>query len=506
MLRYVNKPLLQLGVGVIFHQFKERMIFMNEMNKENYDNPTLIRASYGTRELFGQWVAAAFGFSVFFFYEAVIGLNTLIAMLVFIIYSIWNAINDPLVGYLMERIHPFWEKKWGIRRFPLMIFGAVCWLVTYLFIFMVPLNWDPVNDQWLIFWWYLISICLYDFFIAIWDVNVLSVFPDKFKSLNERRSVQGFGTIFGILGLVLAAVIPPMFINEELAITYRTSALVTMGVALLLLIVAIPGIWENKKVQKLYKDRRTLEKKGDIESFFKTAKIVLTNRRFVSKALHFFGYQVAAVMIQTSAFYITTYILDSPANTITLLLGAMLIGAFVSVPLWTYFSKKINNNKKMGVLAGIILFVTFLPMIFVQGIVGWVISLLLFGTGIGGHWFIDPPLLADVLDDVAITTGKRQQAIYYGYQAFFARFGYTFIALTISLTHVLTGFVEGAPSLAELIAQSPTPQLALFGIRIHSAIVPAIFVLLTTIIFWKFYDLDHGKVVENKKKLAELGL
>ncbi len=48
---------------------------------EVYENSKLIMASYGSRELFGQWIAAAFGFTVFFFYEAVIGLNSLIAAL-----------------------------------------------------------------------------------------------------------------------------------------------------------------------------------------------------------------------------------------------------------------------------------------------------------------------------------------------------------------------------------------------------------------------------------------
>ena len=37
-------------------------------------------------------------------------------------------------------------------------------------------------------------------------------------------------------------------------------------------------------------------------------------------------------------------------------------------------------------------------MIFVSGIELWMISLLLFGIGIGGSWFIDPPMMGDVLD------------------------------------------------------------------------------------------------------------
>ena len=64
-------------------------------------------------------------------------------------------------------------------------------------------------------------------------------------------------------------------------------------------------------------------------------------------------------------------------------------------------------------------------------------------------------------------------------------------------------------SLAELATALGTPQalnLALLGIRIHSAVIPAIFALILLIVFWKFYDLTPDKVQANKEKLRELGI
>jgi len=482
-----------------------------QKEKEVYDNSLGVRVSYGTRELFGQWVSSAFGFTVFFFYEVVIGFPIILAMTVFIIYSIWNAFNDPIMGYLMERIHMPWEKKRGVRRFPWMVIGAVLWLGSYLLIYLVPSGWygSPAivaANQWLIFVWYLGTLCLYDFLLAIWDINVLSLFPDKFRGLNERRSAQGFGTTFGIIGLVLSALIPPMFINTGVAPTYITASLVTVGGGVIFFILAIPGIKESQHVLDYYKVRKERGLDTRVESFFKSAKTALSNKLFVVKALFFFGYQVSAVMLQTSAFYIVTFLLDADAWMISLLLGAMLLGSLISVPLWTLFSKRVNDNRKLGLIAGTILFITFIPLIFADGLIAWMIFLMFFGVGVGGHWFIDVPLLADVLDDIAVKTKKRQQSIYYGYQAFFARFGGAFIAITISITHLMTGFVEGATTLAELTLLSPSIDLALFGIRIHSAIVPAIFALVLLIIFWKFYDLTPEKVNQNKEKLKELGI
>jgi len=474
-----------------------------ETTKERkYNYPRRIMASYGSRELFGQWISAAFGFSVFFFYENVIGLPTILAMFAFIIYSIWNAINDPLVGWLMEKVHMPWEKK-GFKRFPWMIIGVVPWLISYLFIYLVPTEWygsaGVVQAHQLeIFLWYVISLCIYDTALTLYDVNVISLYPDKFSGLKERRTVQGYGTILGITGLVMAFILPSMlFIDTFVAETYVQASTFSVIVGFFLFLLVIPGAYEDKKVRKLYEQRKEIKEAQHLESFLKSNFRVIKDKTFMIKAIFFFGYQVGAVMLQTSALYISAYLLDMGDDAIIFLLGAMLLGALISTPLWTYFAHKTNDNRKLSIYAGFALFITFIPMIFINGLIPWTITLLLFGVGVGGHWYVDPPTMGDVLDDVTVRTGKRQQAIYYGFQSFFVKFGQAFIAVTISLSHILTGYQEGATTQNEL---------ALFGIRIHVAIVPAILVLITVLLFWKYYKLTPDKVAANKEKLAEMGL
>jgi Na+/melibiose symporter-like transporter len=81
-----------------------------------------------------------------------------------------------------------------------------------------------------------------------------------------------------------------------------------------------------------------------------------------------------------------------------------------------------------------------------------------------------------------------------------------FTAVVFGIVHPLTGFVEGTTSLAELQALSPTPELAVIGIVLQGSVIPAILVLITIFIFWKWYDITPELVEENKKKLRELGL
>jgi glycoside/pentoside/hexuronide:cation symporter, GPH family len=477
------------------------------VKKDVYEYPRRIMLSYGSRELFTQWISAAFGFTVFFYYESVIGLDVRLAAAAYIIYQIWNSINDPLTGYLMERVVFPWEKKSGFRRMPIIIAAAVLWLLSYVAIFLGPIHADPAASQWSIFAWYVISLCLYDTFGTLFDVNVVSLYPEKFTGLNERRLVQAMGTSLGIIGLVLAAIIPPMFITTGVAVTYRNSALVTLGLGFFFLLLMLPGIYETKKVREVYRLRReNLASQEKPSGFFATARIVFSNKRFVGKVVLFFGYQVGVVMLQTSAFYIVTYLLDAPASTISLLLGSMLIGALISVPVWMVISRRTNNNRLVSLTGGFFLALTFVPMVFVNGIIGWVICLIFFGVALGNQWFMDPPTMGDILDDVAVKTGRRDPSIYISYQSLVFKLGYTSIAAVIAIVHTWTGFPAGVSSLAQLLQKSPTPQLALFGIRIHSAIVPAVVALVATIIFWWLYDLTPAKVMKNKEKLEKMGL
>lgn len=68
-------------------------------------------ASYGVSDFILNIFYISFGAYVFYFYEAELGLESWLAAIGFIIYAIWNAINDPLVGIICDR--PFFSQKNG---------------------------------------------------------------------------------------------------------------------------------------------------------------------------------------------------------------------------------------------------------------------------------------------------------------------------------------------------------------------------------------------------------
>ncbi len=478
---------------------------------EVFENSKPIMASYQFNQFFSQWITGPFGFFVFFFYEAEIGLPVILAGTAFIIYSIWNAINDPLVGYMVENIKMPWSKK-GYKRFPWIVIGAIPWLFSFLMIFLVPEEWyvtpsAVAQNQIAIFLWYVITLCLYDTLFTLWNVNATALYPDKFVGLRERRVCTTIGTLIGMAGIVVGSVVPPLFITTGVSSTYRTAMWISVGIGMILFFIMLPGNYEGKKLRERYIQFGEKKELVEKEPFFKGVKRAVTDKRLMLKVLFFFGYQAAVALLSASAQYMITYVLQGETFWLSILMGAMLIGAIISVPLWGYFSQKLNNNKKLSLYAGVAMFVTFIPIFLTPGnIYFYLVALILFGVGLGGQWFADPPTMGDVQDDLAVRTGKREAAFYYGINAFFIRLSGTFQALIFVIVHLLTGFPAGVTSYEDLLETSPTPELALWGIRVHAALIPAILVLITIFIFWKYYDITPELVAENKKKLKEMGL
>ena len=116
-------------------------------------------ASYGFGIMSREFIQMAFNVLVFFYYEVEIGLNVWLIGLGLVIFAIYNAINDPLLGYLTDRPFKF-TKKWG-RRFPWILLGGIPLGFCYFLVFTPP-RVDPKTGAWVLLGWLVFSTCLFD--------------------------------------------------------------------------------------------------------------------------------------------------------------------------------------------------------------------------------------------------------------------------------------------------------------------------------------------------------
>ncbi len=482
---------------------------------------TGIMGSYGVGKFQAEFFTGAFGALVFFYFETELGLATWMVTLAIVIYSIWNAVNDPIIGFLTEK-PTFLSKKLG-RRFPWIIFGALVWVFSFVLIFAVPTS--IRSNQGAVFTWMVLTICLYDTLYSVWEVNYQSTFVDKFRSHNVRNKAASIAIVIGVFGIAAGALLPTFIVEYSFTdplwafSTYidfssvfalnssifsttvdNSSTFITNGwvfsiAGFILIFVMIPGVKETPKmIERYMKSIETEEKEG----FFKQLRKAFTHRNFVAFILLFFFYQAATMSLTGSIHYVGKYFLGDVSKT-TPIFAAMLVGALISIPIWLYFIKKVQNNQKMITIAALLIGASFIPMIFLRSQIGFIIALVFWGMSFGGFWLIMTPAMADSIDEIVVKTGKRNDGIFLGFRAFFGRLSFAVQALSFWALHELTGFNSDPNATTQT-------DLALWGINFHLALIPAILVIIGALVFWKLNTLNKEKVAEIKQQLKKMDL
>ena len=449
-------------------------------------------ASYGFGIMSREFVQIAFNVLVFFYYEVELGLNVLYIGLALVIFAIYNAINDPLVGYLTDRPFKF-TKKWG-RRFPWILIGGIPLGFCYFLVFTPP-RVDAKSGAWILFGWLVFTTCLFDTFHSIFFVNLQSLYPDKFRSIQERRKVVIFQIILGALGVAFGAMIPPLFYNFGDLNSYIFQGFIVLVIAIVTMLLAIPGVREDKETIELYLSSVKKDIKRD--SFLKSMKVAFKQRSFVAYMLLYAMYWVMINSMEASIPYVVRFILNMPASATTLIMACFLLGALASVPFWYKIAQKVNDNGKIMLIASILMAVLVTPMIFLESFILILISVFVWGVAQGGFWAMIFPVFSDVIDESVVKNEKREEGTYIGIQQFFGRIGLAIQIVIFTVVHYLTGFVEGS--------ETQSAQ-AIWGIHLHLALVPMICMLVGALIFWRVYDLKPEKVSANQQRIKELKL
>ncbi len=454
----------------------------------------LTMASYGMGKYLAEFLTGAFGAVVYKFYEAEIGLAPLYAALATIIYSVWNAVNDPLLGYLTNKGAPF-ASRLG-RRFPWIIIGLIISGLSFILIFTVPSSFSVgVKENPLpVFLWMVVTICLFDTSYSLWELNYQSVFPDKFRSQEVRAKSAGISTAIGVLGIASGFIIPPLFFSYGEIGSYRTAALVTGGVTLLGMFLLIHGVKENEGMIRRFKAHKQ-EHTGAEGDFITLLKKVLRHRDLLAFLILLFLYQSATMCMTSSVHYVADYILEVESSGTTMIFAGMLAGTLLSIPVWLTLSKKGVNNQNMLSITAVVMAVFAFPMTFITQMSGFTIAMTLWGIGFGGFWTFMGPAMADIVDEIVVMEGRRDDGVLMGIRAFFMRFSYASQALVFYIVHEATGFNPEAVT--------PTAKM---GISLHMAAIPALFLLLGAVIFMKMNTLDGKRIAENKAKLATLDI
>ena len=208
---------------------------------------------------------------MWFYYQVELGLSVILLGIAFVIFTLWNMVNDPLLGYLTER-PTRWTKKWGYRA-PWIFISAPPLLILFFLMWTPPTGASQIT----LFLWFVILTCVFDTFFSLFNDHVYGSYTNQFPSEYERRrsfAIATFCIAFGVLGM---GAISGAFIVIGEPATYVSFALLSviiMGVASVLLIL---GIGESEEMkQMLLSSYEEAEELG----FIPTMKTALKTKNF----------------------------------------------------------------------------------------------------------------------------------------------------------------------------------------------------------------------------------
>lgn len=448
--------------------------------------------SYSFGFLLVYFMASQFNTYVFYYYEVEIGLPVVMLGFAFIIFAVWNMINDPLLGYLTDR--PFkWSQRWGYRA-PWMVIGAVPYLICWWFLFAAPEALIKLSDPWPIFWYFVIIACLFDTFYSLFSIHLSAGYVIHFRTDAERRRASAINaTIPLILALFISFIVPLFYIYGN-----RDSMILAQSVIVLLLaicvIILMPSIRESEDLKECFlRGYESTEK----DSFFKSMKSAFKRKNFRSTMLIVLLATLGSTLYYASGVYFMKDILELPLTYAIYTSLAGFIALIIFIPFWSNVSRKYGHGKTFK-LSLFLITLLYIPFLWITTIWEAIIFNFIGGFIVGSYYIALGPVVGDVYDECTISTGKHQEAMYAGIQTFFIRIGIIGQAIIFVLVHIATGY-------------NPDPQakqtiLAIWGIRIHMALLPSLCSFAAFLIMLKYYDLlgDKQKAIKTQLKLMNL--
>jgi Na+/melibiose symporter-like transporter len=404
--------------------------------------------------------------------------------IIFSISRIWDAISDPIAGYLSDRT----TFKFGRRR-TWMLLSFVPISFGFLAVFSPP---ESMQGQSLDLW---MMIAILSFYSAITLFNVphMALGAELSEDYHERTRLFGVRHIGFTLGSILSLVSMSLLISEENSPTGDVRELASN---LAFFAVAVMSFMIFFSVSRLKEDPKFQNRVN--KNPFKAFRDVWVNPHAKILIIVLFIENLGGAVIGVLTLYVTQYIVEAPAWAPIIIFAYMLPSA-LSVPLWIPLSRRFGKIRLWvfslaltGISFGGIFIIPFLDSVTDRLIVMF-LGAILGGMASGCGGAIGPSVKGDVIDYDEYLTGERKEGSYFAALNFVYKSATGIMLLVTGFVLQFSGFIPNQPQTMEV----KIALISLYGL------VPLVFYSLGSYLLYKKFKFGEKEHAAIKQQIQE---
>ncbi|MCM3272459.1 MFS transporter [Paenibacillus elgii] len=354
-----------------------------------------------------------------YYYVEKLGLGVGLATLARTIYLIWDALNQPLFGYLSDRT----RSRFG-RRKPWIVGSVPLFMLTFVIVFAVP---DGLSGYSL-FAWFLIALVLFESVSAILWVNYGALFPELFRGERLRAKASAIQQSFQIAAILIGSALTPVLFA---AMGFGRMALVYAAAFAVFMLLCAATIRESEEARQEPPLRL-------LEAFRETLK----NRAFwLFNLANSFAQTVNGLIGSMIPFY-AKYVLRIPESQVSLLLASVFVSVIPLVAVWYWIVRRLGAVRSWR-LSLAVYGLSVIPLWFGSHLTGGIAAGIAVGFGLAGFLVTPPVLSSQIIDRDFEQTGRRREGVYTAVGGFITRSSGLISALAFWVVGMLFGYVSG---------------------------------------------------------------
>lgn len=438
----------------------------NAINQENLqkqvdETTTAFKWFHAVSLNFGPMTVVATTGTYFSLYMTdTVGISTATAAMIMFIATLWDAINDPMMGVLADRT----TSRWGRYR-PYFVVTPIIFTIACVFLFINP-TWLEMSGKvvYVAGFYILLNMCT-----TMLTMPQVAILPAATKSESERNKIIGMGGIFLASSFTIGSTFTPK-LTEILGGFPQLMAI--YGV---ITIIAYWGLFATSTEKYI----SVPEKKSNIGSDMKK---VFGHKEIYPLILVWILASVGYGFMFSSSVYYMMYFIARP-DLIALYMGIISIGAFVSMAIIMPIALKFFKTGTKTMLYTQLFTFIFYVIAFFFGenlMVLYICSFI--ATAIGGMSNVLVKLIVnDAIDFIQLKEQSSMNGVIASIQGFAKKGGATITNTGILALLALSGYIPGA------IGQQT--EMTMTTLNILRFGIPAL-ICISIVICMKFYPLN----------------